>query len=591
MVGLHCIVLGLLIEVSLGNQKLKICDVIANSKTPKHLVIHTKSSDFPEDFFDCLSVPVSITKVQQIVVPEVEESLLIMFLLDRLNNSVIDELDTNIDPFMKRKKSIRIIFKLNSKPENSIVLNLFRLMWKKQLLNVVVVDVQSTILTYEPFTMNGFTVRELDSSDDPFPDKLRNLHGHEIKVSMFHQIVRSIPVGDRYGGVDGQLAYTLLNHINATAKYIFPADGQTYGLMSESGLTGTLGDVAYGRSDVGFNSRLVDEKEQHHLESLYPVHYEVICILYPKSTASPPYLNLVRAFGVSIWAVLTIFFILVVSIFKKFRRVVRHIGQGRSGKGSDFELFFKIFLGEAIKNLPKVSSLRIYLITWTLFSYICTTIYLARLGSAFVRPAYERDLDSVKDLARIEGNIYAPLFFLKKAEESLIENHKLFETIKEKTILVKDMSKVLTLKPPKNSTFFATMQFAKYIIQKTFDYDAKRPAFHIGQQYLYISLFAFIVPNGSPYIEKFDELISRYNEHGFLLHWERMTKLEILFESKDKPENEEELNGIIEEEKPSTKDHLKVLTIDILQGAFYLWIFGVFGSLFFLGLELYWYQK
>lgn len=590
MVGFYFLILGSLLKVSTESN---ICEVIEKSQNVKHAVVWTKSNEnFSSDDFDfhCVKVPVQLLQTGNISIPEVKESFSIIFVLDHLNDLLIDELNANLDPFFKKKNSVRIIFKINSVLEKSTVHKLFRMMWSKTFLNVVLME-RHKISTFEPFTEQGFSVREIDmEKDDPFPDKLKNLHKHEIKVSIFPEIIRFIPYpsGGRYGGVDGHLAYNLLNHINATAKYTVPADGYTYGLINATGtntITGTLGDIAYGRADVGFNSRLVDEFEKFYAESLYPVQNEIACVLYPKSTLSPSYLNFIRTFGYNIWVILISVFILVTFGFKYFQKVVRNFGKPQSqiDSLSNVELFFKIFLGEAIKDPTRFSSLRIYLITWIIFSYICTTIYFARLESAFVKPAYNKDLNLLADLKNIEGNIYAPVFFLRIAEKNLIP--ELYEVVKEKSITVHDMTKVLFLKPPKNSTLFSTLELAKFIIQKTFDYSAKRPAYHISHEYLFVSPNVYIVPNGSPYLEKFEELISRYNEFGFISHWEEMTKLKILFESKDRPESEEEFEEIIDEEEPEIKDQKIVLTMSILQGAFYVWIIGIVVSLLIFFVE------
>lgn len=205
-----------------------------------------------------------------------------------------------------------------------------------------------------------------------------------------------------------------------------------------------------------------------------------------------------------------------------------------------------------------------------MFSYICTFIYFARLESVFVKPAYEKDLNSLNDLLKVVGSIYIPSFFVGIAEQNLELN--LFEVIRKKQILTEDMSEVLFKNPPRNSTFVVKKQLAKYMIQQTYDHSVKRPSLHIGSEYLHISPNSYIVPNGSPYLKMFEKLLTRYNEHGFLICWEKLTKVDL---TKRGALNDEVKLSDDEEISTEIKVHKKVLTMDILQGAFYLWVIGI----------------
>ncbi|EDW35228.1 GL15731 [Drosophila persimilis] len=122
---------------------------------------------------------------------------------------------------------------------------------------------------------------------------------------------------------------------------------------------------------------------------------------------------------------------------------------------------------------------------------------------------------------------------------------------------------------------------ARDFLALTYNAQTDRPSYHIVKEYLRSMLCTYIMPLGSPFLYKFQSLYTSFHEHGFYEHWRQMDLITRDGTSPNAEEFYEEL-GDQTDTDPAVSDAVGnrrkkhvVLTLDVLQGAFYLWSLGI----------------
>ncbi|XP_037823158.1 uncharacterized protein LOC119611583 [Lucilia sericata] len=477
----------------------------------------------------------------------------------------------------------------------------FEKVWFKNILNAVaaVMNLQE-IYTFEPFTSQGFRLKILYEAPY-FYDKLRNFHHFELRISMFKDSVRALPLEGHikhgYKRVDGWVARTLVERLNASARYIEPTDRETYGALLNGTFTGSLKDIHSGLTHIGFNFRYTLDHVKPHIEELYPYKKRLLYLVVPAAEMRPEYLIFANAFTYSLWRLLLINFLLILVIFIILQKLVERLPNHNLENSPKHwrwyeivEMFIKTQLGEPVEEFSRISSLRQFLITWILFSYVLTSVYFAKLESSFVQPIYEPELDNLKDLCQLKVPIYAFDVVFQAIKVSL--EPKYFDIINKngvrvpRNISADDFSLAL-VKKHKNVAIILHGELAKEVVAHSYNDETKRPSFHIVKEYLRSLTSSYVLTKGSPFIYKFQTIVSSFYEYGFINHW-----LEVDARQKNYYHRSSEFVQDLEEDfdwlendevgasMPATLQHKKkvVLNMEILQGAFYLWIAGICAS-------------
>lgn len=115
------------------------------------------------------------------------------------------------------------------------------------------------------WTFNSSNLRENLAKMERFQiERIQNLHGYPLKISIFDYEMKSLAVYDDNGDLthytypDGELMSAVANCMNFTPVYITILDGPKYGYqLPEGSFTGSLGDVEYEMVDLAANPKLI----------------------------------------------------------------------------------------------------------------------------------------------------------------------------------------------------------------------------------------------------------------------------------------------------------------------------------------------
>ncbi|XP_039963869.1 uncharacterized protein LOC120776876 [Bactrocera tryoni] len=487
--------------------------------------------------------------------------------------------------------------------------------WQRKILNAVVITDAQHIYTFEPYTATGFALKRI-TDGQYFYDKLRNLHKHQLRITMFEDSLRAIPrerAADGYNGVDGLLASNIVSYLNASANYTQPADNENYGVCLPNGsFTGVLHELIVGAADVSFNARFTLPCGAAQVEALYPYFKRKLYLVVPAAEMQPEYLIFIKAFTCTLWLLLALNFFAVTAIFALLKRYAEHLPHAVRMKHDRWyeliEMFLQTQLGEPVAGFSRISSLRQFLIAWIYFSYVVTTIYFGKLESSFVHPSYEAELDSLDELVNLDVPI--------------IGVHTLFTTVQPalKAAHWREIEKRAVSLPLYFSSFLYAVPFgvrknwrvafllrgeaAKDFLIKTYDVQRRRPRFHVVKEYLRSMPQEYILAKGSPFRYKFQLFQAAVFESGLLEYWNsNALRYSSQREFHEVEEFYEELPNDLDFDLSEitsndggnadrTRRHV-VLSMHILQGAFYLWGLGILFSIlgFVVEYAYWWYRK
>ncbi|XP_054735768.1 uncharacterized protein LOC129242890 [Anastrepha obliqua] len=488
---------------------------------------------------------------------------------------------------------------------------LFEAIWQRKILNAIVITDVQHIYTFEPFTPAGFALKRI-TNGQYFYDKLKNLHHHQLRITMFTDFLRAIPKRNRengYDGVDGLLASSIVSYLNATANYTQPADNENYGdCLPNGSFSGVLKHLIAGDADVGFNARFTLPCMEGRIEKLYPYFKRKLYLIVPAAKMQPEYLIFITAFNYALWRLLSLNFVVVTVTFALLNHWTERLPHAAPMKHAHWyelvEMFVKTQLGEPVAGFSRISSLREFLMAWILFSYVLTTIYFAKLESSFVQPVYEDQMDSLDDLDKLDVTIFGVHTLFTTVQQALKPAH--WRAIEKRAVSLplhfSSFQYALPLSMRKNGhvAFVLRGEAAKDFVLKSYDIERRRPRFHVVKEYLRSMPQTYILERGSPFRYKFQLYQSSIFESGLMECWsnknlhyssqsESQEMEEIYVELPD--DSEFDLNNSAESGGGNANRTRKrvVLSLTILQGAFYLWCFGILLSVVGFVLEyVYW---
>lgn len=609
----------------------KICDIIMERKAQVIIVYRLKEERIRwinslkefwlneqenwDTFYGCLTEkPVILRDMEEYEQePERSASSISIYFLDSYRS--LKRVIGMLNPKQRWKHGHRYVF-IWLLDDIGGLKSFFERVWLKNIIHAVAAVMKlQKIYTFEPFSEKGFKLTTLEDSPY-FYDKFKNFYQNELRITMFKDSVRAIPLENfpvrGYKRVDGWVARTLVERINASARYITPTDNETYGALVNGTFTGSLKDIYTGLTHIGFNFRYTLDHVKPHIEELYPYKKRILYLVVPSAEMKPEYLIFANAFTYSLWRLLLLNFFVILLIFlilqKLVERLPNHNLQNSPKHWHWYELvemFMKTQLGEPVEGFSRISSLRQFLITWILFSYVLTNVYFAKLESSFVQPIYEPELDSLEDVCKLKVPIYAFDVVFEAIKVSL--DPKYYQIISNNGIRVPrnisadDFSYSLA-KKHKNVAIILHGELAKEVVAHTYNDETKRPTFHIVKEYLRSLTSSYVLTKGSPFIYKFQTIVSSFFEHGFINHWLEVDAqknnylhrseeyFQDLEDNFDLTDNDDMVAGLGSAWQRKKK---VVLSMEILQGAFYLWVAGICLSCVGFGLEFlyYWHRQ
>lgn len=249
-----------------------------------------------------------------------------------------------------------------------------------------------------------------------------------------------------YGGFDGLVLGNLARIFNFNVTRVVPK--LHYGqLLPNNTFTGAIGDVLYGRSEVAFNARFIQDYETNEIDFLFPVFTDRFCIVVPASTPVPVWKAIFSGFHDGVWISFCMC-LLVCTIFWYF------VNNLLSRRQSDAEVddlanddqilnnhrtFVDIFLDMWLiflagsTTMPRQTVERLFIGGCLLADIVVTGIFHGSLTKAWSKETYYENINTLQEVDKTGMSMVISSRIVKNLFGD--DNSTLFESLRSKIVL------------------------------------------------------------------------------------------------------------------------------------------------------------
>lgn len=394
----------------------------------------------------------------------------------------------------------------------------FDLCWRWWMVNVVFVLESGggciKAFTYDPFKPD-YAVRV--NSYDVFYNKISNLMGFKLNISMFPNILDAIPAPNGYKGRDGVMANTLMAYLNATYAFIAPNDGVDYGENhNRVNLTGAFADVAKGKTLLALNSRYLKDEFQEYVEATYPHGRDDLTCLVP-IVRIKDIKQFFSNFSISVWIPFAVF----TAAFVVFVICVRYVESGSVDVIRILLTAVGINLGQSSDNYFGVGYLKVTVLLYMYLSLSLNLAYQSGMTSLFTVPIKPKQINTLQDLAESDLQIFTLVRFRRMLNRSL--NVQLSKKIVPKVVTIREEDQLSHINEHKHFAVVCKNHIAAYAVMQGENYQSGSQYYRIMAEKPMPSIVCYIVKYGSPLLDRLNVLIGRLIQSGINDQWRKST--------------------------------------------------------------------
>ncbi|XP_037090457.1 ionotropic receptor 21a-like, partial [Pollicipes pollicipes] len=366
-----------------------------------------------------------------------------------------------------------------------------------------------------------FAASQLLPAAELFPDKLSDLGGRKLRAVTFHYPPKNVferrPDGSwRHGGLETVLVQTFGTVINYVPEFTRPTDGGLWGRHEEDGTwSGLVGDLHYGRADVGMANLFISESKLEAIDMTTPYMTDYACYIAAVPPPPPRYLSLVRPLTWRTWLWTLGSFALVVP-------VLWGLAHGGDGAHNPFRSFtyssfyaFGVLIQEAMHRLPRQLAAQLFLGLFFLFSVVISSAYRGNLIAYLMVPAPPTPLDTSRQLlaSGLEWGVR------RAAEwESWFQNSPdpIARRLADDIRFVGSFQEGIRRARDTNFAFINSKQSLQYLVATNFTDAMGEELMHVSRECYIPFSVALGLPKYSPLTSKFNLLIRRTIEAGLV---------------------------------------------------------------------------
>jgi hypothetical protein len=333
----------------------------------------------------------------------------------------------------------RFIVVLSDFVPPQLILRMCKVLWLHQVMNVVILvpEIQTNasigVYTWFPFRSHDFCAdiqeyvlldRWLVEGDgrflynyNLFPPKIPNdVLGCPFRASTYNNEPyvtiseltesKTHTSQKRYSGLEVKLLREIAKGMNATLVFqdTAPRNDSMWGTrLGNSTITGIVGDVFYGRSDIAFSSmpKGFDILEEI-LESTISYIDSALVWYVQCAGRHESWKSVIRMFSVSLWIMVVTVYVLVALVTWKLAEYSNRLFLRESRLYSNVIEAFCTVLGVAVgytaAELPRTASVRCIFSLWLWYSFTFNIIFQTYYTSFLVHPGTLKQIKNVDEL-------------------------------------------------------------------------------------------------------------------------------------------------------------------------------------------------
>lgn len=454
------------------------------------------------------------------------------------------------------KAKYLIIFSVSNEG-NNLTEYIFNLGSKYNIHNINIL-MHGEVLTYFPYKKGlcGNNTSPERLSKLFFPNKItNNLHGCPIKLSGVRIIPYVLDItgnkdDPRNAGLETTIIYNILDRLNFTQIHLenpYPHWGY---MLPDGNFTMSYKALFTQEVDIIFGMMIGNDTMSKYFDVTVP-HIDTTAVWFvPVALPIAQWKNLTVIFDKIVWAAILMFMLANAATWYI-------LGKNRERSPSFTEIslclmgsFLTLLQGGV--DTPRHWNLRFLVVVWSMASLLLNTAHQCQLTGILTSPLYEHQISNVKEMvdSNLEFGFYPVLKSLYKDSTSAAH----------KKLLLKYKPCPLTVECMNRTAFkrnFATIKNkreASFLMSKYYSFPSGKPMLHNFEESEFVVWCKYYLAKGSPFIEKINDKILLLQSNGLISKWEH----DLVAGSNNK----------IDVSK------LESLTLNHLQGAFFLLLFG-----------------
>lgn len=442
----------------------------------------------------------------------------------------------------------------NGAPTEEQMIDLFELyFWDYNILNAIILfwaNHQLYVYTYFPFHKKLYNFAK--NTSDPYqlyPNKALNLMGHQIKVALFNEPIRTYRP-------DEFILNEIVTHLNASILIVEP-------LSNETGFKGSNGLIKRQEVDIAMNLIYMRANYFMSKQAEYiALDRDDICILIPMSMCKKR--EIFFDIIVSIFMVCSVSFLIVVTgIYRLQSRCYQKIHQTQW-----FDMI-QLYFNAGISRQPLIASQRILIYFWMTYCMIQTIVFSCAIVSSIVHQGVIKEINTIRQLGASNITIFTvdnldyivQHYFVGNDEQKLFLRQLV-------NLKHDDFPKLLNNQNP--TTAIGTSQHAPFY-EKLITMKNRNRIYYRMSETVVPFLAGYNVAYGSPYLQQFTSVVQHLTEGGFFYIWNRDLNFNKLVRNND--------------DVPLTIDHLWIFIVILIVG------YGIGLMVFFIELLIRWFAK
>jgi len=395
--------------------------------------------------------------------------------------------------------------------------------------------------------------------------------GLHLKIGTLHYppfIFQDQEKGSVYG-IEPSLLRILAEQLNFTFEYAFASPNEMWGEIFDFGgsnltIIGLIGMLHRGEVDVALGDLYVDYNRKKYIDYTQPYGMGYECFMVPVPRPYPKWTALYGPFQWPVWIATFLSF--------TFAALTMRLTAQRYKAASTFKDFYLCILyvlGNILgvhqnQHGIRLTTSRLLFIIWLFCSFIIATMYRSVLISFMTSPNTPPPVDTIQQL--IDSPIGKITFGTFIQESLLSSNIPLLRVLGEQLIVNYNLTYMYSLMDSETWAVQSSKEGLEFEVSKRFlEANIATHQMHLMLECVLPALNAFGLQKNSPLQTYFDREIQELLEYGFIeFHRSEFGK---------RPND----NGVRTTENKDAV--VEPLSLNDLQGAFYLLLFGYFLSL------------
>lgn len=355
--------------------------------------------------------------------------------------------------------------------------------------------------------------------------RTRNLHGFALSITMSEYPMTSKAHYDGYGNishysyVDGDIVDTMSKLMNFTA--VFSGADDSYAFQYPNGsLVGNLAEIEYGRADLAPNRKFITNYNTSNSLFLHPITTSQLSfIIRRRETRKVILMFLFDMFDKPSEAILLFLSTAFPIIYVTVNRLEQNIFKQQKPVDSIGRTLMSV-VAIIHNNSTKQSrnrSTRTVAATLMFYSLIMSSLFQSMIVKCLNTNLVEGKITTIQQLIDEGYKIKMPGFVsLVLKEQEIYKVSNMMNVTKQTYFDVRSSSRDLKtiLTSPENIAYLWAELFKTNYLNQFFDDETGENLFESVPEIAYEFYLSMMVPKHSPFIESFNEVLSRYIETG-----------------------------------------------------------------------------